>query len=95
MKITVKLFASFRTGRFVIQERDYPEGTTVGQVAEDLNLPEQELGIMLVNTKSVLASLVFRMMQPNDAGRPSKPAHSLMPRLLMGNACMPFTTRPT
>ena len=53
MKITVKLFASFRTGRFVIQERDYPEGTNVGRVAEDLNLPEKELGIMLVNSRHV------------------------------------------
>ncbi len=53
MKITVKLFASFRTGRFTIQECDYPEGTTVGQVAEALHLPEQELGIMLVNSRHV------------------------------------------
>ena len=53
MKITVKLFASFRTGRFTIQDREYPDGTTVGQVAEDLRLPEQELGIMLVNSRHV------------------------------------------
>lgn len=53
MKITVKLFASFRTGRFTMEERDYPEGSTVGQVAQALNLPEQELGIMLVNSRHV------------------------------------------
>ena len=53
MKIIVKLFASFRTGRFAIEERDYPDGTTVGQVVEDLGLPEQELGIMMVNSRHV------------------------------------------
>ncbi|TWJ19112.1 MoaD/ThiS family protein [Geobacter argillaceus] len=53
MKVIVKLFASFRTGRFVIEERAYPDGTTVGRVVEELGLPEQELGIMLVNSRHV------------------------------------------
>lgn len=53
MKITVKLFASFRNGRFEIEERDYPPGTTVAQVADGLALSEQELGIMLVNSRHV------------------------------------------
>ena len=53
MKVTVKLFASFRTGRFAIEEREYPDGTTVGQVVEELGLLEQELGIMMVNSRHV------------------------------------------
>ena len=53
MKVTVKLFASFRTGRFVMEEREYPDGTTVGQVVEELRLSEQELGIMMVNSRHV------------------------------------------
>lgn len=53
MKITVKLFASFRAGRFEIQEREYESGTTVAEVAADLKLPEEELGIMLVNSRHV------------------------------------------
>jgi sulfur-carrier protein len=53
MKITVKLFASFRTGRFSIEQREYPAGTTVAQIAAELGLPEQELGIMLVNSRHV------------------------------------------
>lgn len=53
MNITVKLFASFRAGRFEIETRDYPEGTTVADVADSLNLPQNELGIMMVNNRHV------------------------------------------
>lgn len=53
MYITVKLFASFRTGRFDIEQREYPEGTTVAEIAGALNLPLSELGIMMVNSRHV------------------------------------------
>jgi len=53
MKVTVKLFASFRTGRFDIETVDYPAGTTVADVADKLELPQSELGIMLVNSRHV------------------------------------------
>lgn len=53
MKLTVKLFASFRAGRFSIEERFYPDGSTVAEVVTDLALPEQDLGIMLVNSRHV------------------------------------------
>lgn len=53
MKITVKLFASFRTGRFEIKTADYPPGTTVADVADSLNLPQSELGIMMINNRHV------------------------------------------
>ena len=53
MTITVKLFASFRTGRFEIETGDYPDGTTVADVADRLKLPQSELGIMLVNNRHV------------------------------------------
>ncbi len=53
MKITVKLFASFRTGRFDIETGDYPAGTTVADVADTLKLPQSELGIMMVNSRHV------------------------------------------
>jgi len=49
MIITVKLFASFRPGRFVVEERPYPEGTTIAHVVAGLGLPERELGILLVD----------------------------------------------
>ena len=53
MQVTVKLFASFRSGRFDIEQREYPAGTTVADVADSLNLPQAELGIMMVNSRHV------------------------------------------
>ncbi len=49
MRVTVKLFATFRTGRFMAETRDYPPGTTVGKILEELALPEKELGAIFVN----------------------------------------------
>ena len=51
MKVTVKLFASFRNGRFSAEQRDYPPGTTVADVVRELALAEQELGIIMVNSR--------------------------------------------
>lgn len=53
MKITVKLFATFQRGRFIIEQRDYPAGTTVGAIAAELDLPEADLGIVMVNSRHV------------------------------------------
>ena len=53
MKITIKLFASFRAGRFEIETREYPPGTTVADVADSLKLPHSELGIMMINHRHV------------------------------------------
>jgi len=53
MTITVKLFASFRAGRFDIETFDYPAGTTVADVADRLKLPQSELGIMMINSRHV------------------------------------------
>lgn len=53
MNVTVKLFASFRTGRFEIETGDYPAGTTVADVADSLKLPRSELGIMMINNRHV------------------------------------------
>ena len=51
MRITVKLFANFRTGRFSVEEREYPDGTTIGQIADDISLPREEIGIIMVNSR--------------------------------------------
>ena len=53
MQVKVKLFASFRTGRFEIELRDYPVGTTVADVVNELDLANQQLGILLVNHRHV------------------------------------------
>jgi molybdopterin converting factor small subunit len=49
MRITVKLFATFRKGRFDMEVRIVPPGSTVTKVIEDARLPESEIGILLVN----------------------------------------------
>jgi molybdopterin converting factor small subunit len=53
MQVTVKLFANFRHGRFNIEVRQYPPGTTVGQIVEEIGIPKNELGILLVNSRHV------------------------------------------
>ena len=59
MQITVKLFASFRSGRFAREVQELPEGTTVAAVAADLGIREEELGVMAVNGRHVRADHVL------------------------------------
>lgn len=59
MKITVKLFATFQKGRFVIQERDYQPGTTVGDIVSELQIPGETLGILMVNHRHVTLDRVL------------------------------------
>ena len=49
MHVTVKLFATFRNGRFKVEERDLPEGTDCRNVVLDLGLTEEEIGIIMIN----------------------------------------------
>jgi len=51
MQMTVKLHGVFRIGRFKEMPRHYPPGTRVRQVVDDLAIPEQLLGIVLINGK--------------------------------------------
>jgi sulfur-carrier protein len=51
MKVTVKLFAFFREGRFKVEEREYPEATTVSQVIEGLGIDPNEVGITMINSR--------------------------------------------
>lgn len=50
MQITVKLFATYRIGRFKEAQREYPVGTSVGIVLQSLNLVEARC-VVLVNGK--------------------------------------------
>ena len=59
MQITVKLFATFRIGRFDIENRAYPAGATVADVVKDLDLPEQKLGILMINSRHVAIDRVL------------------------------------
>lgn len=51
MRVKVKLFATFRKGRFKEEFFDYPEGTKVKDVIDMLKIPLKELGIIFINGK--------------------------------------------
>jgi sulfur carrier protein ThiS len=52
MQITVKLFASYRIGRFKEAVREYPTGTLIADVLQSLNIGEMR-GVVLVNGRPV------------------------------------------
>jgi len=51
MQITVKLFATFRVGRFSEETRDYPPGTRVTEIIDELHIPEKEIGMIMLNNR--------------------------------------------
>lgn len=53
MKLTVKLFAYLRQGRFKSKEFNFPDGTTVNEVLDFLAITanERNIGILFVNGK--------------------------------------------
>lgn len=51
MQVTIKLFAYFRDNRFKEAGRELPEGTTVGQVVDDLGIDREEVGVLMINSR--------------------------------------------
>ena len=51
MRLTVKLFAFFRDGRFKEEGREYPEGTQVGDIVDDLGIVREEVGVVMINSR--------------------------------------------
>lgn len=49
MQIKIKLFASFRIGRFKSEVRQYADETTVGAIFDELEISETEHCVVLVN----------------------------------------------
>jgi sulfur-carrier protein len=49
MQITVKLFATFRIGRFVAENREYPPGTRIAAIIAQLQIPEAQIGMIMLN----------------------------------------------
>lgn len=47
--VTVKLHGVFRIDRFKEERAEYPPGTTVQDIVQQLRLPDHILGIVLVN----------------------------------------------
>lgn len=49
MKVNIKLVGAFRIDRFKEEFREYRAGASVREVIDSLQLPEQILGIVLIN----------------------------------------------
>ena len=59
MRLTVKLFAFFRDGRFKEEGREYQEGTKVGEIVSGLGIDPDEVGVVMINSRqSTLDALV-------------------------------------
>jgi molybdopterin converting factor small subunit len=55
MKVKVKLFATLRNGRGKILDMDEQEGTII-KVADKLEIPEEEIAILLLNGRDAKLS---------------------------------------
>lgn len=49
MHITIKLFATFREGRFKVEVKEFPEETQVDNILQSLGISAEEVAICLVN----------------------------------------------
>ncbi len=50
MVVTVKLFATLTKGRFVKEEREYPDGATPFDIMKDLGISDEDAAIIFVNS---------------------------------------------
>ncbi|MHC4677989.1 MAG: MoaD/ThiS family protein [Planctomycetota bacterium] len=55
MLVEVRLFATFREGRFNEREVELPEGSSLGDLLKHLNIPERDAKITIVNGLAVSA----------------------------------------
>jgi molybdopterin converting factor small subunit len=53
MLLTVKLFATFRDRRFDVAEREFPDGSTMGDVVDALGIPRDQVGILMASGRHV------------------------------------------
>ncbi|MDR3632064.1 MAG: MoaD/ThiS family protein [Desulfocapsaceae bacterium] len=51
MKITVRLFAFFREGRFIEEQLEYPDRTTVAGVINDLGIDINAVGVTMISSR--------------------------------------------
>ena len=63
MVVEVRLFATFREGRFDKREMELPEGSSLRDLLEQLKIPEREARIMIVNGTACSAE---RKLSPYD-----------------------------
>lgn len=63
MRITVKLFATFRENRFKEARREYPPGTTVADVAAELEIEAGLIGMIFIHGR---AAELDRVLEEGD-----------------------------
>jgi sulfur-carrier protein len=49
MLITIRLFAMLREGRFDTKTDEFLVGTTVGEIIQQLGIPEKEVTLIFIN----------------------------------------------
>lgn len=59
MKVLVKLFATFREGRFKQETWEFPEGTQIIDILQRLNIAASEVSILLVNGRDAAETQVL------------------------------------
>lgn len=63
MLVEVRLFATFREGRFKEKQMEFPEGSSLADLLEHLQIAETEARILLVNGTAVSAE---HKLAPHD-----------------------------
>jgi molybdopterin converting factor small subunit len=53
MNITIKLFATFRFGRFASTTRHYPPSTLISEIIQELQIPDSEISMIMLNGRHV------------------------------------------
>ncbi len=59
MQVEVRLFAGFREGRFKDRVMDLPDGTSVGDLLGELDIPAEKTNLRLVNGKQTALDRVL------------------------------------
>ena len=63
MLVKVRLFATFREGRFKEKEMNFPDGSTPSNILNYLQITEKEARILLING---IAASPDQKLAPND-----------------------------
>jgi molybdopterin converting factor small subunit len=59
MRITIKLFATFRDGRYKVNIQELPEGIRVEDILQSLEITPEEVAICLVNGRDANAQTLL------------------------------------
>jgi len=59
VQVTVKLFAYFRDDRFIKEGKEYPPGTKVIDVVNQLVIDPEEIGVLMINSRHTTLETVL------------------------------------